>query len=54
MRTGGIEVRPEVGLFNALNASPVTAQTNAFGTNLDRVTAILPGRLVRLGMTVKF
>ena len=54
LRTGAIEFRPEVGIFNALNASPVTAQTNAFGPNLDRVTAILPGRLVRLGMTVRF
>ena len=29
---GGVEFRPEVGIFNALNANPVTAQTNAFGT----------------------
>ena len=54
VRTGGVEVRPEVGIFNAFNASPATAQTNAFGANLDKVTAILPGRLVRLGMTVRF
>jgi hypothetical protein len=54
VKVGGVDLRPEVGVFNALNASPVTAQTSAFGPNLDRVTAILPGRLVRLGMTVKF
>ncbi|MEO8256665.1 MAG: carboxypeptidase regulatory-like domain-containing protein [Acidobacteriota bacterium] len=54
VRAGAVEVRPEVGVFNALNANPVTAQTNAFGLALDRVTAILPGRLIRLGMTVKF
>ena len=46
--------RPEVGIFNALNANPVTAQTNAFGPALDRVTAILPGRLIRVGITVKY
>ena len=51
---GGVEFRPEVGIFNALNANPVTAQTNAFGPALDRVTAILPGRLIRLGITVKY
>ena len=51
---GGVEFRPEVGIFNALNANPVTAQTNAFGPALDRVTAILPGRLIRVGMTVKY
>jgi len=54
VRTGNVDIRPEVGIFNALNASPVTAQTNTYGPNLDKVTAILPGRLVRLGLTVKF
>jgi hypothetical protein len=54
MRRSGVEIRPEVSVFNALNANPVTAQTNAFGANLDRVTAILPGRLVRFGLTVKY
>ena len=54
VKAGGVEVRPEVGIFNALNANPVTAQTNAFGPTLDRVTAILPGRLIRVGITVKY
>jgi hypothetical protein len=54
IRASGLEFRPEVSIFNALNANPVTAQTNAFGPNLDRVTAILPPRLVRLGITVRF
>jgi hypothetical protein len=54
VRTSGVEIRPEVSIFNALNANPVTAQTNAFGPNLDRVTAILPGRLVRFGLTVTY
>jgi hypothetical protein len=54
VRARSVEIRPEVGIFNALNAAPVTAQTNAFGPNLDRVTAILPGRLVRVGMTVRY
>jgi hypothetical protein len=54
IRSRGVDFRPEIGIFNALNAAPVTAQTNAFGPNLDRVTAILPGRLVRVGVRVKF
>jgi hypothetical protein len=54
VRTAGVEIRPEVAIFNALNANPVTGQINAFGPNLDRVTAILPGRLVRFGVTVKY
>jgi hypothetical protein len=54
VKARGVELRPEVGIFNALNANPVTAQTNAYGPALDRVTAILPGRLVRLGITVRY
>ena len=54
IRTSGVEIRPEVSVFNALNANPVTGQINAFGPNLDRVTATLPGRLVRFGLTVKY
>jgi hypothetical protein len=54
VKSGRVEFRPELGIFNALNANPVTAQTNAFGPALDRVTAILPGRLMRIGVTVKY
>jgi hypothetical protein len=54
VRANRLTLRPEVGIFNALNASPVTAQINSFGPTLDRVTAILPGRLVRLGLTITY
>jgi hypothetical protein len=54
IKAGSLDFRPEVGVFNALNANPVTAQTNVYGPALDRVTAILPGRLVRIGITVKY
>jgi len=54
VKAGDVDVRPEVGFFNALNANPVTTQTNAFGPALDHVTAILPGRLIRVGLTLKF
>jgi hypothetical protein len=54
VKAGGVDFRPELSIFNALNANPVTAQTNAFGPALHRVTAILPGRLVRVGVTVKY
>ncbi len=50
----GVEMRPELALFNALNASTVLTQTNTFGPNLGRVTSILDARVVRLGMLVKF
>src|ERR1043166_1956392 len=54
VRANRLNVRPEVGIFNALNASPVTAQINSFGPTLDRVTAILPVRLVRIGVTITY
>ena len=54
IRSSGLEFRPELSIFNALNANPVTGQTNAYGPNLDRVTAILPARLIRIGLTVRY
>jgi hypothetical protein len=54
IRSSGLDIRPEVSIFNALNANPVTGQTNAFGPNLGRVTSILPGRLIRIGLTVRY
>jgi hypothetical protein len=54
VRASGVEIRPDVSIFNALNANPVTGQINTFGANLDRVNSILPGRLVRVGLTVKY
>ena len=54
MRTGRLIVRPELAMFNALNAAPVLTQTTVFGPNLGRVTSILNARLLRVGVLVKF
>jgi hypothetical protein len=53
-RAGKLVFRPEVAMFNALNASPVLSQTTVFGPNLGQVTSILNARLLRVGMLVKF
>jgi len=53
-RHGTYEVTPELSLFNALNANPVLTQTNTFGSALGNATTILPQRLARLGVTLKF
>jgi hypothetical protein len=53
-RTGRLVIRPELAMFNALNAAPVLTQTNVFGPNLGQVTSILNARLLRFGMLVKF
>jgi hypothetical protein len=53
-RSGRFVFRPEMSLFNALNANPVTAQTNTFGPNLGNATMILPARLLRFGLYMDF
>ena len=53
-RGGRFVFRPELSLFNALNANPVTAQTNTFGPNLGNATLILPPRLLRFGLYMDF
>jgi hypothetical protein len=54
IRSGRLVIRPELAMFNALNAAPVLTQTNVFGPNLGQVTGILNARLLRVGMLVKF
>ncbi len=49
-RSGRYVFRPEMSLFNALNANPVLQQVNNFGPALGNVTGtgVLPPRLLRL------
>jgi hypothetical protein len=47
-------LRPELGLFNALNANPVLGQTNTFGPALGNATSVLQARLVRFGLNMDF
>jgi len=53
-RVGLWEIRPEIALFNALNANPVLTQTNTFGPNLGRALTVLPPRAARIGLTARF
>ncbi len=50
----GVDLRPDVSLFNLLNANPVLTQTNAFGSALGNAVTILAPRMLRVGLTVKF
>jgi carboxypeptidase family protein len=54
IRINGVDLRPELGMFNLLNGSAVLSQVNAFGPTLDRVNTILSPRLLRIGVTMKF
>ncbi|MNC87503.1 hypothetical protein D3C83_32320 [compost metagenome] len=53
-RRAGVEVRPELALFNLLNANPVLSQVNTFGPALGNVNTVLQPRLARLGLTLRF
>jgi len=48
-----VRVTPELSLFNALNANPVTSVTTAWPA-VGRPLSILDARLVRFGATVRF
>jgi hypothetical protein len=48
------EIRPEVSLFNALNANPVLTQINLYGPRLGNAVTVLPPRAARLGLTLSF
>lgn len=54
IRVNNVDIRPEIGLFNILNGSAVTAQVNTFGPTLGRVNTILAARLLRFGLTMRF
>jgi hypothetical protein len=53
-RRGRYEIRPELSVFNVFNANPVLAQTNSFGPALGNAISILPQRMARIGLAVKF
>jgi hypothetical protein len=41
-------------VFNLFNSNAVLMQTNTFGPALGNAITILPQRMARLGLTVKF
>jgi hypothetical protein len=53
-RVRAVRIRPQIDLFNALNASPVVSQVATFGSSLGRPLRVLDARLVRLGVQVDF
>jgi hypothetical protein len=47
-------VRPQVDIFNALNANPVINAITAFGPALLQPREILAARLMRLNLRIEF
>jgi hypothetical protein len=50
----GHRMTMQFDLFNALNANDATAITTRSGPNYERITAILPPRVARVGVTYTF
>jgi hypothetical protein len=53
-RANRLSVQPAFDLYNLLNASPVLATQNAWGTQWNNVTSLLGARVMKLGVLVKF
>jgi hypothetical protein len=54
VRTGKVDVAPQVEVFNALNVSPETSITQTYGSAYGTPLTVLPARLVRLGVQLRF
>ncbi len=53
-RVGTWQVTPDVSLFNALNANPITSYTVAYGPTVGFPLRILEARLIRFGVRARF
>jgi hypothetical protein len=47
-------LRGNLDIYNLFNASDVLAQSNTYGATWRNVTAILPGRMLRIGAQYDF
>ena len=53
-RAGGVRIEPTADLFNVFNNNAVTSSVSAVGPSLGRPSAIVVGRLLRLGAHITF
>jgi hypothetical protein len=54
VRTGSSRIEPTIDLYNVFNSSAVTSANTTIGTSLGRPSAIVMGRLLRVGVHVTF
>ena len=54
IRAGNIRMRPQIDAYNLTNSNPVLNQNNTYGTSWLRPTAVLPGRIFKLGVQAEF
>jgi hypothetical protein len=48
------KIEPTVDFYNLLNANPVLGMTTRFGASWQKVTALLPARMVKFGIHIDF
>jgi hypothetical protein len=51
---GGVTAEPAFELFNLTNANTVQGRNTTLGPNYHRAASIMRGRMVRVGLNVKF
>jgi carboxypeptidase family protein len=50
----GVRIEPQLNLYNLTNANDVLSETTRFGVAWQNVTAVLPPRMVKLGVQIDF
>ncbi|HKB13175.1 MAG TPA: hypothetical protein VKD69_21070, partial [Vicinamibacterales bacterium] len=53
-KSGGLRIEPTVDVFNLFNDAAVTNAVSAVGSSLNRPSAVVMGRLVRVGGRIAF
>ena len=54
IRSGDVRIQPEFAIYNVLNVDTILVQNNTVGASLDRISAIIDGRVMRVGVNVTF
>jgi hypothetical protein len=54
IRTGSVRIEPTVDVFNLFNSSAITSANTTIGPSLGKPSAIVMGRLLRVGAHVTF
>ena len=54
IRSGDVRIQPEFAIYNVLNVDTILVQNNSFGGSLDNITAIIDGRVMRVGVNITF
>jgi Carboxypeptidase regulatory-like domain len=54
IRVGGIRIQPQLDIYNLLNANSVLVVNNTYGASWQTPTAIMAGRIFKIGIQLNF